>query len=66
MIDINKFGMVGHGTLDTKKDTLISMIKMLGDEQRIVEYVIVFGYRNIERKDNKHLDVANVNILIFK
>lgn len=48
----HKFGIVGHGTPDTKINTLISMIKMLGDEQRIVEYAIVSGYRNIERKDN--------------
>ena len=47
----NKFGMVGHGTSSMKIRVLISMIEMLGDKQRIIEYAIVPGYRNVERGD---------------
>lgn len=45
----NKFGMVGHGSPTTKFITLISMLKALGNEERTIEYVIVPGYRVIER-----------------
>ena len=47
----HKFGMVGHASPSMKISTLMSMIEMLGDEQRIVEYAIVPGYRNVERRD---------------
>ena len=47
----NKFGIVGHGSPDTKIDTLISMIKMLGNKPRTIEYAIISGYRNVERGD---------------
>lgn len=47
----SKFGIVGHGLPDTKLDTLREMINMLGKDEKTIEYAIVPGYRNIERKD---------------
>lgn len=47
----NKFGIVGHGTPDRKINTLGEMLNMLGEDEKTIEYAIVLGYRNVERKD---------------
>ena len=47
----NKFGIVAHASPATKVETLKEMIKLLGPENRTIEYSIISGYRNVENKD---------------
>lgn len=48
----NKKGIVGHAYSSGKIAIIHSMIELLDkNEQQVIEYAIVSGYRNIERKD---------------
>ena len=47
---INKWGMVGHGSPSGKIQLLGEMLHKLGNKPRIIEYQIVPGYRNIEKR----------------
>ena len=48
----NKFGMVGHAYSSVKFDILYQMINLIPQNEELeIEYAIVPGYRNVERKD---------------
>lgn len=56
----NKSGIVGHAAPSSKIATLQEMIDLLNkDERLIIEYAVVPGYRNVERKD-----LSGVNELV--
>lgn len=49
---LNKKGIVGHAYDSGKINTIHDMIKLLEkDKPQVIEYAIVSGYRNVERKD---------------
>lgn len=49
----NKKGIVGHAYSSGKIEILHNMIELLDkNEQQVIEYAIVPGYRNIEREDH--------------
>lgn len=53
----NKKGIVGHAAPSSKIYTLREMINLLDRDKPLeIEYAIVPGYRNIERKDYRGLD----------
>ena len=53
----NKKGIVGHAYDSGKIAILHRMIELLGtNEQQVIEYTIVSGYRNIEKRDYSGID----------
>lgn len=48
----NKKGIVGHAAPSSRISTLIDMINLLEkDQQQVIEYAIISGYRNDEKHD---------------
>lgn len=47
----NKKGICGHAVPSNLTAVLNEMIILLGDEKQTIEYMIVPGFRNVERKD---------------
>ncbi len=54
-----KQAFCGHATPSSLVPTMYQMIKALGDKIRVVEYMIVPGFRNVDRGDYSGLDELN-------
>lgn len=53
----NKKGIVGHGAPSSKVATLHEMIGRINDgTEKVVEYLIVPGFRNVDRRDMSGMD----------
>lgn len=57
----NKKGIVGHAYSSGKIAIMHSMLELLDkNEQQVIEYAIVSGYRNTERKDfSESIEIQN-------
>lgn len=53
----NKYGLVGHGLPSGKLRTLHKMINKINEgTEKVIEYIIVPGFRNVDRRDMSGLD----------
>ncbi len=48
--------LCGHAVPSSLIGMLVRLIEELGDDERIIEYLIVPGFRNVDRKDYSGLD----------
>lgn len=63
-----KVAIVGHETPGSTSATrkILSAISKSSDENQVWEYLIISGFRNVERKDNKKENIIRNIILLFK
>lgn len=59
-----KEGICGHAVPSNLTTVLIEMINLLGNEERTIEYMILPGYRNVDRKDYSGLHELSNYLLL--